>query len=128
MLLADYGADVCKIEPPGMGDPIRESAFPGYLDSFAPQFFNFNRGKRSIQLDLRREGAKEIIFRMVKSADVVLENFKVGTMDRLGIGYDVLKEHNPDIIYASASGFGLQGPWVRLNAAHRCASALTMRR
>ena len=94
-----------------MGDPIRESAFPGYLDSFAPQFFNFNRGKRSIQLDLRREGAKEIIFRMVKSADVVLENFKVGTMDRLGIGYDVLKEQNPDIIYASASGFGLQGPW-----------------
>ena len=103
-----------------MGDPIRESAFPGYLDSFAPQFFNFNRGKRSIQLDLRREGAKEIIFRMVKSADVVLENFKVGTMDRLGIGYDVLKEQNPDIIYASASGFGLQGPWVR----RICASAL----
>ena len=57
---------------------------------------------------------------MVKSADVVLENFKVGTMDRLGIGYDVLKEQNPDIIYASASGFGLQGPWVR----RICASAL----
>ena len=110
MLLADMGAEVIKIEEPEKGDDTR--AFPPFLNDFSAYFGNMNRNKKSITMNLKNEKAKEVFKEMVKKADVVVENYKPGTMKKLGIGYEELKEINPQIIFASISGFGQYGPYT----------------
>jgi formyl-CoA transferase len=109
-MLADYGADVIKIERPGAGDLSRTSIAddPGGLNN--PVFQSLNRNKRSIALDLRGEAGKAIVFDLVKTADVVVNNFRAGVMERMGFGYEALSRINPRIICAFGSGFGQSGP------------------
>jgi CoA:oxalate CoA-transferase len=114
MHLADFGADVIKIERPRIGDLCRY--WPPFKEEKSAYFCFLNRGKRSITIDARSEEGKAIIKNLVRQADVVCENFKVGNLDRLGLGYDTLKEVNPNIIYGSISGFGTSGPLKDLAA------------
>ncbi|HWQ17352.1 MAG TPA: CoA transferase [Sulfolobales archaeon] len=109
MLLGDLGADVIKVEPPE-GDESR-SWMPPDINGVSAYFISVNRNKRSIAIDLKKPGALEIIDRMVKIVDIVIENFRPGTADRLGIGYERLSKINPGIIYCSISGFGQEGPY-----------------
>jgi crotonobetainyl-CoA:carnitine CoA-transferase CaiB-like acyl-CoA transferase len=109
MLLGDLGADVIKVEPPE-GDESR-SWMPPDINGVSAYFISVNRNKRSIAIDLKKPGALEIIDRMVRSVDIVIENFRPGTADRLGIGYERLSKINPRIIYCSISGFGQEGPY-----------------
>ena len=109
MLLADMGAEVIKIEEPGKGDDTR--SYPPFLRGASAYFANINRNKKSITLDLKKEEGKEVFRKLLKKADVLLENFKPGTMEKLGLGYDQAKTLNPGIIYASISGFGQYGPY-----------------
>lgn len=114
MLLADMGAEVIKIEIPQGGDdtrsypPFRENR-DGVQESL--YFANINRNKKGITLNLKSEKGKEIFRRLVKKADIVVENYRPGVMDKLGLGYDALKEINPRLIYGSVSGFGNTGPY-----------------
>ena len=109
MLLADMGAEVIKVEEPDKGDDAR--GYPPFLRGASAYFTNLNRNKRSIVLNLKREEAKEILLNLLKKSDVLLENFKPGTMDKLGFSYDRVRDVNPGIIYASISGFGQYGPY-----------------
>ncbi|MFR3178930.1 MULTISPECIES: CaiB/BaiF CoA transferase family protein [Eubacteriales] len=108
MHLADQGAEVIKIEVPGKGDQSRNWA--PFKNGSSGYFAYINRNKYGITLDLKSEKGRELFKKLVAEADVVCENFRVGTMERLGLGYEVLKEINPGLIYASISGFGLEGP------------------
>ncbi|MBI9083472.1 MAG: CoA transferase [Desulfobacterales bacterium] len=108
MMLADFGAEVIKVESFG-GDPSRVTGITGHGEN--PYFVNLNRSKRSIVANLKTEDGREIIHRLVKWADVLVENFRPGVMERLGLGYDQLKEINPRLIYAAVSGFGKTGPY-----------------
>ena len=107
LLLAKAGADVIKIEPPG-GEPLRRRAEPGKSQIFS--FAMLNSNKRAITLNLKTPRGRELLGEMVRRADVLLENFSPGTMDGLGVGYEVLSAINPRLVYASGSGFGLSGP------------------
>ena len=107
MLLADQGADVIKIEPPG-GDMLR--AWPPHTDGFSENFASLNRGKRSIQLDLKNPADRDIAFRIMCKADVVLENNRPGVMERLGLGWTRLRAVNPKLVYCSISAYGQMGP------------------
>jgi CoA:oxalate CoA-transferase len=107
MLMAKAGADVIKIEPP-QGEPLRRRAPPGKSTTFPIAMLNGN--KRAITLNLKHERGRELLFRMAKKGDVLLENFAPGVMDRLGVGWSVLHEINPRLVYASGSGYGLSGP------------------
>ena len=109
MLLADQGADVIKIENPKGGDFTRLAA--PFIDGEAAGFLAVNRNKRSIALDLKSERGREIFLDLVRTADVVVENLRPGTLDDLRIGYRVLSEANPGIILSSTSGFGQTGPY-----------------
>lgn len=109
MILGDMGADIIKVEMPKKGDDSRQ--FGPYIHGESAYFMSINRNKRSITLDLKKEEAKKIIYAMVKKVDVIVENFRPGTMEKLGLGYETLKELNPRLIYASASGFGHWGPF-----------------
>jgi crotonobetainyl-CoA:carnitine CoA-transferase CaiB-like acyl-CoA transferase len=110
--LGDMGADIVKIEPP-KGDWMRHYAYGNmYPEGESISFLSFNRNKRSIVLNLKSAKGIEAVKRMVAKADIVIENFRPGVMDRMGIGYDVLKEMNPGIIYCSSSGYGPNGPYV----------------
>ena len=114
MMLADMGADVIKIEVPGTGDDTR--AYPPFTQNVNDEreslyFANINRNKRGITLNLKSEEGKEVFLKLVEKADVVIENYRSGVMDRLGLGYEVLAERNPRIIYAAVSGFGCYGPY-----------------
>ncbi|MBF4693550.1 CaiB/BaiF CoA transferase family protein [Fusibacter ferrireducens] len=109
MILADMGADVIKVEAPIKGDDSRQ--FGPYVNGESAYFMSINRNKRSITMNLKNPEAKKEFFKLIKSVDVVTENFKPGTMEKLGLGYDVLKEINPQIIYAATSGFGHTGPY-----------------
>ncbi|HET7629403.1 MAG TPA: CoA transferase [Bacillales bacterium] len=111
MTLADLGAEVIKIESP-KGDDTREWG-PPFVGDESAYFLSVNRNKKSIVLNLKTEKGKEILFRLVKDADVVVENFRPGTLDRLGIGYETLKKRNRKIILASISGFGQTGPYAQ---------------
>lgn len=124
-MLGDYGADVIKIERPGQGDLSRMSFpdDPGGLDN--PVFFSLNRNKRSIALDLRGEKGKAVVRDLVKTADVVVNNFRAGVMDRMGFGYAALKTINPRIVYAFGSGFGPTGPNAHKGGQDVLAQALT---
>ena len=108
-ILSDFGADVIKVEMPGKGDDSR--SYGPFINGESLYYANMNRNKRGITLNLKSEKGKEIFKELVKKADVVLENYRPGVMDRLGLGYDVLKEINPRIIYGSVSGFGTYGPY-----------------
>ena len=112
MLLADMGAEVYKVEPP-WGDASRASAQYPTVKGQNSYFMFVNRNKKSIALDLKSEKGVEVLKGLVKISDVVVENFRPGVMDRLGIGYEALKEVNPRVIYASISGFGEEGPYVK---------------
>jgi crotonobetainyl-CoA:carnitine CoA-transferase CaiB-like acyl-CoA transferase len=105
MLMADLGADVIKIERPGTGDDTR-SWGPPYANGTATYFLGVNRNKRSIALDLRDPGDLEVAKALVARADVLVENFKPGTMDRLGLGYPAMRALNPALVYCSVTGFG----------------------
>ena len=110
MMLGDYGADVIKIEIPGKGDDTRSWAPPSIGDESA-YFLSINRNKRSITLNLRHPDGKKAFLDLAEGADVVVENFTPGVVDRLGISYDTVRALNPGIVYASISGFGQTGPY-----------------
>ena len=107
-LLADLGATVIKVENPNGGDDTRKMG--PFVNGNSVYYANFNRSKVGVTLNLKEPEGKEIFKEMVKKADVVLENYRPGTMEKLGLGYDVLKEINPGIIYGAVSGFGHTGP------------------
>ncbi len=112
-MLADMGADVIKVEPVAGGDATR--AFrPPDLDGESAAFMMLNRNKRGVALDLKSEGGLEVARRLVERADVLIENHRTGTMERLGLGYDLLRESNPGLIYCEISGFGRTGPMAHL--------------
>ena len=108
MYLADLGAEVIKIEIPGSGDDTRK--FPPFKNGESLYYCNMNRNKKGVTLNLKKPEGKALFKEMVKNADVVVENYRPGVMDKLGLGYDVLKEVNPRIVYAAVSGFGSYGP------------------
>ena len=109
MLLGDLGADIIKVEKIGSGDALRNT--PPLKNGESAYFFCTNRNKRCLELDLKKDGAKDIVYRLVKNCDVFAENFRPGVMERLGLGYEKIKEIKPDIIYASLSAFGEIGPY-----------------
>lgn len=109
MVLCDLGADVIKVERPPWGDVARTSG--PYQNGWSAYFFSINRGKRSVALNLATAEGRELFLELVKSADVVMENFTPGTMGRLGLDYEILAARNPRIIMASTSGFGQTGPY-----------------
>jgi crotonobetainyl-CoA:carnitine CoA-transferase CaiB-like acyl-CoA transferase len=109
-MLADFGARVIKIEPPGRGDIARQWG-PPFYGSESAYFLTLNRNKRSVEIDLTHADGRELFFRLVEGADVVLENLRVGTVDKLGIGYAPARVRQPRIIYCSISGFGQDGPY-----------------
>ncbi len=109
MLLGDLGAEIIKVEPP-QGDDTRGWA-PPEINGISSYFLSANRNKKSISIDLRCPGSEEIIRRLAKSADIVVENYRPGTASRLGIGYETLSKYRNDLIYCSISGFGQTGPY-----------------
>ncbi|WP_332826795.1 CaiB/BaiF CoA transferase family protein [Ramlibacter sp.] len=112
MLLGDLGADVIKIEPPGSGDQTRGSMGFKMKGADSLGFINMNRNKRSVTLDLKSPAGKEVLLKLAKEADILIENYRPGALRRMGLGYDVLKEVNPRLVYTSISGFGQTGPWA----------------
>ncbi|NQW80571.1 MAG: CoA transferase [Polaromonas sp.] len=111
MLLADLGADVIKVEPPE-GDQTRGAMGFKMKGPDSMGFLNMNRNKRSLTLDLKTEEGKKVFFELVKTADVIVENYRPGVVQRLGIDYESVQKINPKIVYASISGFGQSGPWA----------------
>src|SRR6478736_3306163 len=109
-LLGDYGADIIKVERPGAGD-ISRNSFPDKDGQDNPIFLSINRNKRSISVDTRTDEGKDVLRRLLADADVVVSNFRSGVMERMGFGYEDLKEQNPGIIWASGTGFGPVGPY-----------------
>jgi crotonobetainyl-CoA:carnitine CoA-transferase CaiB-like acyl-CoA transferase len=112
MLLADMGADVIKVEPPGNGDQTRGAMGFRMKGPDSMGFLNMNRNKRSIAINLKSEAGKAILFKLVKEADILVENYRPGVMKRLGVGYEVMSKINPALVYVSISGFGQSGPWA----------------
>jgi len=110
MVLADLGAEVIKVEPP-WGEVAR--FYPPLVGGVSPVFLYFNRNKKGIVLNLKHPKGREITLELAKRSDVLVENFKPGTMEKLGLGYEDVKRVNPRIIYASLSGFGLSGPYSK---------------
>ena len=110
MLLADLGADVLKIEKPNGGDDTRRMG-PPFINGWGAGFLALNRNKRSLALNLQAEEGRGAFLRMLQSADVVVENFRPGVMDRLGLGYESLAKAKPSLIYCTISGFGSTGPY-----------------
>ncbi|KUF11839.1 CaiB/BaiF CoA transferase family protein [Pseudoponticoccus marisrubri] len=110
MMLGDMGADVIKIEPP-KGDQTRAAMGFRMKGADSPGFLALNRNKRSVTLDLKTEGGRAMLLELVKTADVLVENYRPGVTGRLGIDYDTLSALNPKLVYASISGFGQTGPW-----------------
>jgi crotonobetainyl-CoA:carnitine CoA-transferase CaiB-like acyl-CoA transferase len=109
MLLGDMGAEIIKVETPGKGDDARD--YPPFLRGYSAYFGNLNRNKKSITIDFKNAEGKKTLLDLIKVSDVVLENFKPGTMDKLGFSYETIKAVNPRIIMASISGFGQYGPY-----------------
>ena len=114
MNLSDLGAEVIKLERPNVGDLARGNA--PFIDGESSYFMSINRGKKSITIDLQTEKGKELFLKLMQKVDVIIENFVPGTMKRLGLDYDTVKEYNPRIIYASLSGFGQNGPHAQNRA------------
>jgi crotonobetainyl-CoA:carnitine CoA-transferase CaiB-like acyl-CoA transferase len=115
LLLADFGADVLKVEDTGMGDYVRWS--PPYHEGAdetakSAMFLALNRGKRSIRLNLKEDAGREVLLKLVREHDVLLESFRPGVMDRLGVGYERLREENPALVYCAITGYGQDGPYT----------------
>ena len=108
MLLGDMGADVIKIEEPEHGDETR--SWTPFWNGEATQFLSFNRNKRSFSLNLREKEGIKIVLALAAEADVLIESFRAGALDRMGLGYDAVRRINPDIVYCSVSGYGRTGP------------------
>lgn len=108
LALADLGAEVLKIEPPGAGDETR--TFPPFRDGESHYFLSVNRGKKSIVIDLKTEAGVALAKDLAAKCDILIENYRPGVMDRLGLGYEALSEINPGLIYCAISGFGMTGP------------------
>ena len=114
LLLADFGAEVLKVEDTGMGDYVRwaEPRYEGAQRSASSALFlALNRGKRSIRINLREEGGREVLLRLAREYDVLLESFRPGVLDRLGVGYERLREDNPGLVYCAVTGYGQDGPY-----------------
>ncbi len=109
-ILGDYGAEIIKIEQPSVGDDSRAWLPPAAPDGSPTYFFSINRNKHSVTLNLKQPRGKEILRALVRQADILVENFKPGTMEDLGLGYETLRQENPRLIYCSISGFGSSGP------------------
>ena len=114
MILRDLGAEVIKIEQPGTGDEARD--FGPFKNDFSLYFMSVNRGKKSVTLNLKSPRGKELFLELVKGADILVENFRPGTMEKLGLDYESLKEHHPSLLYAACSGFGQTGPYAMRGA------------
>ena len=115
LMLADFGAEVLKVEDTGMGDYIRWSPpFHEGAEESAKSalFLALNRGKRSIRLNLKEEAGREVLLRLVREYDVLLESFRPGVMERLGVGYERLREENPRLVYCALTGYGQDGPYT----------------
>src|SRR5579875_1032751 len=110
MMLADLGADVIKIEEPGRGDGSRQWG-PPFLGGESAYFLSVNRNKRSLALNLKSEQGREVLTKLVSESDVLIENFRPGIAETLGIDYEELRKTNPGLIYCSISGFGQEGPY-----------------
>lgn len=113
LMLADFGADVLKVEDTGLGDYVRWATpyYEGVEDSAkSALFLALNRGKRSIRLNLKTDEGREVLLRLVREADVVLESFRPGVLDRLGVGHEAMREVNPAIVYCAITGYGQDGP------------------
>ena len=124
-MLGDYGADVVKIERAELGDLSRWSVGEDPDGGNNPVFASLNRNKRSIALDLKRAEHREVVLRLVETADVVVNNFRPGVMDRMGFGYDDLRAINPRIVYAVGTGYGLDGPNVHKGGQDVLAQAMS---
>jgi len=107
LLLADLGAEVVKIEQPGQGDPFRGWGEKLYSSTFC----SLNRNKKSVTLDIRHDQGRDICLKLVAGSDILIENFRPGTLEKRGLGYEVVRELNPKIVYCSISGFGETGPY-----------------
>ena len=108
MLLGDLGADVLKLEEPGKGDEARTYG-PPFIGGESAYFLSVNRNKRSCAVDLKMPAGRDLVLRLASAADVVVENFRPGTMERLGLGFDVMRQHNARLLYCGISGFGRTG-------------------
>lgn len=113
MILGDLGAEVIKIERPGVGDDLRGWGPPFGPTGDSTYFMGVNRNKQGLPVDLRSEAGRETILRLVAESDVLIENFRVGMLDEMGLGYDALKEVNPGLVFCSISGYGQDGPWAK---------------
>ncbi|MFM9942788.1 MAG: CaiB/BaiF CoA transferase family protein [Hyphomicrobiaceae bacterium] len=110
MMLADHGADVIKIERKGSGDDARR--MPPFINGESAPFMVWNRNKRSVELDFKTAADQATLLTLAEGADILIENFRPGTLDKLGLGYEAMKARNPRLIYAAISGFGQTGPYA----------------
>ena len=124
-VLADYGADVVKIERIGAGDLSRSSISDDPAGQQNPVFCSLNRNKRSLALDLRKDAGRAIVRKLAETADVVVNNFRAGVMERMGLGYGDLRQINPRIIFAYGTGFGQEGPYAHKGGQDVLAQALS---
>ncbi len=108
MILSDLGAEIIKVEIPGSGDDAR--AFGPFINNRSLYFLSINRAKKSVSLNLKTDQGKEMLKELVKHCDILVENYRPGTMEKLGLGYEILKEINPRLIYTASTGFGHTGP------------------
>ncbi len=108
LALADLGAEIIKVEPPNGGDETR--SFPPIRELESHYFISVNRGKKSIVVDLKTEQGIDLVSRLVTNCDILVENYRPGVMDRLGLGYEAMSAINPRLIYCAISGFGMDGP------------------
>ena len=122
MLLADLGAEVIKIENPGSGDMARANG--PFIQDLSSYFLSVNRGKKDLSLNLRSEMGRKIVLEILPAIDILVENFRPGTMEKMGLGYESVKEVNPRLIYISISGFGHSGPYSKRPAFDMVAQAM----
>src|SRR5687768_3521437 len=109
MLLADMGARVIKVEQPGRGDDTRHWG-PPFVGRESAYFLSVNRNKESLTLDFKQPGARRVLDALLERADILVENFRVGTLDKIGLGYESLRQRYPRLVYCSITGYGQTGP------------------
>jgi glutaryl-CoA transferase len=111
MLLADMGAEVIKVEPPPVGDDSRQWG-PPFIGGISTYFLSINRNKKSLGLNLKTQEGRRILWKLIERADVLIENFRPGVLDKLGFGYEAVSKTNPRTVYCSISGFGRFSGWT----------------